>query len=211
MVFALSPLVILLLQLAPRIRLAIVGLCFLASLAMQRPVGNLAVWQSVAYFLPVFLIGALASLHRPTILARLKGREPFIALLIGTLAGIQAYAYPSFGNLHKPAFQLGLPDILLAQKILLCLFFMVLLHRFEDRPNPTLGLLASASFPIFFLHPWVIWGAEAALNSLGSPVATGQGPLLWLVMTPAVVLISLGMALVVRHVFTQQIGRLIGW
>ncbi len=214
-VFVLSPLVIRFLGLSAPFRIMIVTVSLLFSLALQRPVANGDVWQSVAYFMPVFLLGTLSSLHRPEILARLKGREAHLGLSIGVLALVQAYAYPTFGNLQKPAFQAALPDVLLVQKVLLCLFFLVLLDRFEDRPNRTLETLASASFPIFFLHPWVIWGAEASLAYLGGSVGTsmmyGPEPLRWLITTSIVVLTSLGLALVVRQILKERSGWVIGW
>lgn len=210
-VFVLSPLVIRFLQLRPSLRITIVSLSLIASLTVQRPVSNFAVWQSVAYFLPVFLFGALASLHRVALLVRLQGQEVALGLCIGALALVQAYAYPNFGNLQKPAFQLALPDVLLAQKVLLCLFFMVLLHRFEDRPSRVLGVLASASFPIFFLHPWVIWAVEVGVGSPGGFKTYGPGPLLWLVLTSVVVLVSLGLAIAIRQTLRARSGWLIGW
>lgn len=209
--FALSPAIMAFIRLRPRVRLLIVCFTFLISLVVQRPVANLAVMQSLVYFLPIYLLGVVASIHRQTIYACLAGRELHLAILIGVTAGIQAHYYPSFGNLHKPALLLGPPDIVLIQKMLMCLALMVFLHRFEDRSSPLLGLLASTSFAVFFLHAQILWGAAAALRQLGYPAVSSQGPYLWMVMTPVVILVSVGLAKLVRLVFKERSILLIGW
>jgi surface polysaccharide O-acyltransferase-like enzyme len=209
--FAGSPLVLCFIRLRPTARFLLVGGLFLIALLVQRPVLNLSVLQSVVYFLPVYLFGILVSLHRETVYRYLTGRELHLLLVIVLLALVQAIYYPSFGNLHKQPWVLSLPDILLVQKILLCLFFTVLLNRLENKTIPFLGTLASASFAIYFIHPYLLWGVQLLLDRRYPLLLQLQGPALWLVMTPVVLLVSLGIALGVRSVFKSYSRLVIGW
>lgn len=210
-VFAGSPLVLCFIRLRPTARFLLVGGLFIIALFVQRPVLNLSVLQSVVYFLPVYLFGILVSLHRETVYQYLTGRELHLLLVIVLLALVQAVYYPSFGNLHKQPWVLSLPDLLLVQKILLCLFFTVLLNRLENKTIPFLGTLASASFAIYFIHPYLLWGVQLILDRRYPLLLQLQGPALWLVMTPVVLLVSLGIALGVRRVFKSYSRVVIGW
>ena len=81
-VFSFSPLVMAYVRLAPAFRLIILIVLLAVSMLVQRPVLNLSVVQSVIYFLPVYLFGLIASIHRETIYARLKGREMYLLLAV---------------------------------------------------------------------------------------------------------------------------------
>lgn len=210
-VFSLSPLVMAYVRLAPALRLVILFVLLAVSTLVQRPVLNLSVMQSVVYFLPVYLFGLIASIHRETIYARLKGREMYLLMVVALLALAQAYFYDFFGNFHKPPFKLAAPDILLAQKLVLCLYFMVLLHRYEHISIPTLDKLAAASFAIYFIHPYVLWGVQLVLNRKHPLLESIHGPVLWLVMTMAVVLVSMAIAMVVRRLGGPYSRMIIGW
>lgn len=210
-VFLLSPVFILFIRLQPKVQIMLVALFFAVSLFGQRPVLNLAVLQSVVYFLPVYLIGMLVSIHRLTIYKYFSKRQGYLLGAVILLAFAQAYFYPSFGNHHKPFWQFSPPDILLVQKIVMCLFFMVFLNRFEKTIIPFLDKLASASFAIYFIHPYVLWGVQLLLNKRYPLLIQTQGPLLWLLMTPAVILTSLGIATVVRYLFKSRSRSIIGW
>lgn len=211
LIFCLSPGVMAFIRLRPAARIVIVCFALLASLEIQRPVANLVVMQSMAYFLPLYLLGVLASIHRQAIYEALAGYEIHLVILIGMTACIQAVCYPSFGNLHKSALLLALPDIVLVQKILMCFALMVFLHRFEDQPSPALALLASTSFGVFFIHPYLLSGMKLSLGQLGYPAMTNQGPLLWIAMTALVTLVSVGLAKSVRGAFKEHSVLLIGY
>jgi len=163
-VFALSPLIMAFIRLRPSMRLLILALLLTLSLFIQRPVLNLSVVQSVVYFLPVYLFGIVVSIHRQTIYDRLAGREAYLLAAAALLALVQAYWYPSFGNLNKPPFQPALPDVLLVQKLLLCVLFTIWLQRFEHRTLPILERLAAGSFAIYFIHPCVLKGVQLIID-----------------------------------------------
>jgi hypothetical protein len=88
---------------------------------------------------------------------------------------------------------------------------MVLLHRFENSSIPLLDTLASTSFAIYFIHPFLLWGIQLVLNRRYPFLIQIQGPVLWLVMTPAVILVSMGIAKGIRCIFKSYSRSIIGW
>lgn len=210
-VFVLSPLIVRFVGWPPLVRLFVMTVFFGVSLFLHRPVLNLSVVQSVIYFFPVYLLGIVISIHRETIYSSLKGREWQLLFLVVLLALIQALYYPYFGNSHKPPFESGLPDIMLIQKTALCLFFMVWLNRFENILIPLLNTLASASFAIYFIHPYILWAVQLVLNKRYPALVLLQGPGLWVVMTVVVITISLVIAKGIRLIFPSYSRLIIGW
>lgn len=210
-IFLLSPLIMGFVRLRTALQLLIVCFFLTVSLFVQRPVLNLSVLQSVVYFLPIYLFGIMISIHRQKVYKYLDGHEIYLLLIIALLALVQSYYYPSFGNLHKSPLQLSLPDVLLVQKMVVCLFFMVLLHRFENSSIPLLDTLASASFAIYFIHPFVLWGVQLVLSRRYFFLEQIKGPVLWVIMTPAVILVSMVVAKGIRRIFKSHSRSIIGW
>jgi len=149
--FLLSPVHIAFIRVSPQIRILLILVSLFAATLIQRPVDNLSVFQSVIFFTPVYLIGIACSIHKEQIWTTLAGKEPWLLVIVITLAYIQA-ALGKGGNYHSDFFQFNGVDLQLLQKLVLCLFFMVLLHRWEGKEWKWLGVVADTSFAIFFLH-----------------------------------------------------------
>lgn len=175
------------------------------SMLLHRPVDDINVMQSVVYFAPVYLFGIWASINRDLVFRVFAGREALLMMAVVALALLQAALYGGYGNFHKPPFAYAGLDVLLLQKLVLCLFFMVLLQRLETRPVPVLALLAKSSFPIFFIHPFVIeliltWQARQPVwIPMGFPVAV-------LLVT----LLSMVIAGLTRKLLPKHSRRIIG-
>lgn len=185
----------------------LLGLLLLAML-VQRPIDNMSVLQSVVYFTPVYILGILCSIHRQEIHARLTGHVWWLLLAAVMLAALQVLVHDKTGNYHKPPLQYAGLDFMMLQKICLCLFFMVYLQRFEHARLPVLQLLASASFAIYFLHPWLL--------QLLEPVVAGNmhtlpGGVNWLLLTLGVTAASLLLARGIKRVTGARSRYLIGW
>ncbi len=210
-VFVFSPLMMAYARLRPAPRVAIFFVLLLVSLFLQRPIDNISVLHSTIYFLPVFLFGITVSIDKEWFYRVFDRREPLLLAAVFLFAFLQARYYPVFGNLHKPALQAALPDVLLLQKLFLALFFMILLHRYEERESWVLDRLASTSFAIYFLHPWVLWGAQLVFNQRLAVIESMRGPVLWLVMTPLVVVLSMALAEGIRYLFRDHSRSVIGY
>ncbi len=210
-VFALSPLFLGYLKLGRGARLSVMGAAVLISMLIHRPVHNIALWQAVVYFVPVYLLGINISLDKTRVLKALTGKEWLIALMMLGLSMEQVALYPEFANLHKPPLAWGGLDILLLQKMLGCLFFYVLLSRFECRDWPWLKTLAAASFALYFLHPPVILVLKKLSVQEWPVINQMPGLIMWGFWSVTVALISFGLACVVRKGVPKFSRQVIGW
>ena len=156
-VFWMSPVHVRFAKLNTAKQIYIIGFLSLISLVMHRPVEQIGVIQNVVYFTPVYLAGMLCSQHKETIYDYFIGKE-WILLLTAIFIAFVEHESGAFGNYSKPPFQWGGIELMFIQKSFLSVFFMVWLHRFESRKSKTLNLLAATSFPIFFMHPIIIYG-----------------------------------------------------
>lgn len=206
-IFLLSPLFIRFIHCSAPTRIAITCLFLLVSLFIQRPVNNFLVPQSVVFFTPIYLFGILCSMHREWIYQHLRNR--CVILLAGALllAAVQALLFASCGNLQKPPFQLQGIDINLIQKLLLCLFFMVFLHKHEALNSKLLRSLASSSFAIYFLHGWFIYLVSLFQWSYSAINGIHLLPLL----SAAVIGASYFLSSQIKAMFPRHSRMLIGW
>ena len=205
--FLISPVVIAFIHLKTKPRILLVALLTVLSLFMHRPVNNWSVLQSVIYFSPVYMFGILCSMERDWIYKKFNGKDGWLFLAVLFLALLQAIVMQTSGNLQKPPFEFNGVDISLLQKMALCVFFMVFLHRFEDFDSRLLKQLAASSFSIYFLHGWFIFGLWAIRDFY-----IGIGGLhLLLPISAMVIWLSYATALRVRKRFPERSRMLIGW
>ncbi|MDC6352361.1 acyltransferase [Zeaxanthinibacter sp. PT1] len=208
--FALSPVFIRFLRIPLRSQLAITAVLLIVALFIHRPAYNTAVdvWHSVIYYVPVYLVGMLASIKKKDIYRSLQGKEFYILSACIGLALLQVL-FGQIGNSFKDPLVLEGIDLMLPQKLGLCFFFMVWLHRFEDRHWPFLDRVASCSFGIFFIHgPFV--GLLNRLQSYGYYQLPEGSFLLYLFNSAIVLLVSLGLTLIVQYLFPRHSRYLVG-
>jgi len=204
--FVLSPLHVRYASLSLRVQIIIIlSLCLIAVL-IHRPVENINVFQSFFYFSPVYLIGITTAMNKEHVYSRLKGKDGLLLAIVVILAGLQA-SLGLYGNFHKPAFVYAGIDIVFIQKIFMCFFFMIFLRRFENYSNKLLSTLASTSFSVFFIHPYIIqaW-PKLGLGSIG------EGS--WIVFVFTVVGIcslSVVLAKTARLIFKRHSKMLVGY
>lgn len=153
--FLLSPLHVRFIRASPSAQLMIVGLLSAVSLFMHRPLANLAVWQSVLYFAPIYLLGIFSSMNREIIYTTFKGKEWLLLAATIGLAGLQA-ELGVCGNYEKEALTYGGVDVMFMQKVIMCILLMIFLKRFDAMNNRIVHSIAATSFAIFFLHPFII-------------------------------------------------------
>lgn len=208
LMFALSPLHVAFIRWRPSVRLAVVLTLLAFALFVHRPVHNFNVLQSLVYFLPVYLLGIVCSQHREWLYRNLTGREPWLLTVVLAIALWQTLGVGHVGNFNKPLFTVAGVDWVLLQKALLCPVLMVVLHRFESRHWPLLGLLASASFGIYFMHAWVL----ALAYGIKDGRALGISPYVaWPLGTALVVALSVAVAWLAKLVLRKQSRRVVGW
>ncbi|MDO6515928.1 acyltransferase family protein [Zobellia uliginosa] len=153
--FIMYPIHIKFIELKPIYQLSILFLLFVIALLIHRPVDELNVLQSVVYFTPPYLLGILCSQNKTLIYKSLKNKELLLLAVVLSIAALQA-SLGRYDNYQKHAFEYDGIDLILLQKSILCVFFMLFLHRFENTQNKLLSILASTSFAIYFLHGYVL-------------------------------------------------------
>jgi len=206
-IFLLSPLFINFIESSRRFRVCLICLTLAVSLFMHRPVNNFSILQSIVFFLPVYLIGIFCSLEKERIYARLSGRDWLLAVAVVLLAILQTVCYGSAGNLQKAPLAYNGIDIGLLQKLLLSVFFMVFLHRYEHFDSRILTKLASASFAIYFLHGWFIHAFSRVQNNYSAL----NGLQLLLPLTALVIYASYLLARLIKSALPKHSRMLIGW
>jgi probable poly-beta-1,6-N-acetyl-D-glucosamine export protein len=208
LVFILSPLFIRYTRLKIKIQVLLLIIMMAAAALIWRPIRSLNPLQSLIYFLPHYCIGILCSQHRNAVYTTLQRRELFLLIPVLFLALVQALYTSTVGNPHKNFFAFGIPDISLFQKGFLSLFFMVFLHRFEEKSLKVLVFLASASFAIYFLHPHFI-NEFGSLFKMTAYVIPPQ--FLWIPCSISITALSAAIAFCIKYMFPTRSRMIIGW
>ncbi len=139
-----------------RNQLIVLGVLYVIALLIHRPADDLALLQSVVYFTPAYLFGILCSINKTFIYTKLEGKEFLFLGAAVALAVLQALIGQHY-NHYKLAFVYEGIDLILLQKSILCIFFMVFLNRYEHSRNKFLSLFAATSFAIYFIHGYVLY------------------------------------------------------
>ncbi|MDO6758920.1 acyltransferase [Tamlana sp. 2_MG-2023] len=159
LLFLLSPLHIKFIKLKLNYQVIIIVVLLTIAMFIHRPYEKIRAYQaihSLVYFTPIYLLGMLCAKYKDHIYKWLNNRDLYLLLLVLGLAIYQAYLGYT-GNYHADFNEInGTIDLMLFQKLAMCLFFMVWLHRFEDYKHPFIDTLAKISFPIFFLHGYIL-------------------------------------------------------
>lgn len=156
-IFIISPFFIRYIKLPAAYRIYIFLILLIAAMFIHRPVKNLSPLHSVLYFMPIYMLGIICSIHRDSVVEFIKGKSIIIGLVVLFLSVLQVLLFKGHGNFHKEEiFSYGGVDIIILQKIAMCFFFLSILQKYENSNIPALKLLASSSFAIFFIHPWIL-------------------------------------------------------
>ena len=206
--FLMSPLHVVFIKLNVKIQIIIITLFLITSSLLHRPIENLYVFQSVLYFFPVYLMGIVCSIYKEKIYSTLKQKEIFLLIAVIALAIIQEYI-GVVGNYHKDPFAYKGIDLMIFQKIILCLFFMVWLHRFEKINNKYIHTLAATSFTIFFIHPLLFFILDITKWGMGIPADIAW--VLFPFVVSIVILICIGIGLGVKKLMPKYSRYIIGY
>ena len=129
---------------------------------------NSSVFESLWYFIPVYVFGMWASRYRKSITDR---EYTFLILLgilytvitylevVGTLTIFKTYAHSD--NIRASAHYFNFGKI---KALALCIILLVGLHKFQKVRFTLWGVLASYSFGIYFVHLYVIRSLEILLS-----------------------------------------------
>lgn len=210
-VFLLSPLHFIFVSQSLFCQFLIVFILLFVSIFIHRPIDNLSVFQSVIYYMPIYLYGITFSKNKDLFYRVLDKYLPWLFLSIVILSFYQTYI-GHIGNYHKPAMLFNGIDVLLIQKLLMCNFLAVWLHRYEGVEHRYISVLASTSFTVFFLHPFIIWGITKIKTSSVIDFLSSNYPwLLLFLSTFIVILICVAIAICVKRLLPKYSRYLIGY
>ena len=167
-----------------------------------------SIFQNVIYFTPIYLFGIISSETKDVIYSKIKGKEFYLLSIAIMLAIFQAY-FGKLGNYHKLPFIYDGMDLMILQKISLCLFFMVYLNCFENCKIRLFEVIATNSFGIFFIHGIVIFIIRLIKKKLDFSF-TPNSFIIYFIVASIVFLLSLIVTLIVKRVFPKYSRYLIG-
>jgi surface polysaccharide O-acyltransferase-like enzyme len=148
-------------------------LLLVVTVCVHRPNDFDHIWQSCAYFLPVYLFGMWFSRNRDRLLA---WHDRWLPVLLTAAAGLVwlEVGLKQAGYIKSAAMfstENGLVDTNAMQKLLLCGVLLVILRRLGEGLHNKLKPLADASFGVYFLHMYFVRGYAHFLAPNTSPGA----------------------------------------
>ncbi len=206
LMFALAPLHRLFMDLSISHQVTIIIVGAILGGLVQRPLGNDNAFQSVVFYLPVYLSGLFLSLHRATLLPALRKKWPLALLATVLLAVIQS-ASGQNDNLHKPFFALHGFELMGLQKLAVSFALIGFFATFSAPPGRVVSIIADTSFAISFLHPFV-------LNLLGGSTLLQLTHLPWInlaIVTTAIVALCALIALALRTLLKASSKYIVGY
>lgn len=206
--FAMAPLHMRFIKLGARHQALIIALLLGIALLIHRPIANLGPIHNLLYYTPVYLIGIFCSQHRDAVYPALAKCEIPLFLAVIGLAWLEAVSGVS-GNYFKPMLQAGGVDLMLLQKLCLCLFMLSFLRRFENMRSKSIDALADTSFAIFFLHPLFITLFRD--NPFVQPYLQAESWGQYVIFSTLCLLLCAGLALWAQRVFGVRSRLLTGY
>lgn len=158
----------------------------------------------------MYMLGIIFSINKKSISIYIKNKSLMLGSLTVLLAIIQAIGYEHYGNFHKNTMisYSGI-DIILIQKIFMIFFFLSLLQKIDNREIPLLKYIASVSFAIYFLHPWILFYLDYVGISQYNPFIPEI--IILPVKTLFVVCTSLIIATLLKAILREKSRYVIGW
>jgi surface polysaccharide O-acyltransferase-like enzyme len=209
-IFALSPLFIKQIQLPVKVQVGLFIFLLCVCALVHRPSHNLSPLHSVIYFMPVYMLGIICSIEKVRVFKFLAGKSFILGLCIVLMSAAQILIYNNYGNFHKETlFSYEGIDMIIFQKILMCFFLLSVTQKIGTKELPFLKYIASASFAIYFLHPWILYLFDYL--SVFKYFNFLPGVLGFAVTGPIVIAISLAIAEIFKWVIPNKSRFVIGW
>ena len=197
-VYIVSPL---LFHIKGRVFIALVCICSLIPLFIQR--GELTdFFCNYGFFYPVFLLGVFFSRYREACLNFIKANVVPIACVavLTSLLLISDYYDP-----HLPSQEIGYYIQRLALGALVIHGLEMVTFDIE-----VLDVLATYSFPLYFLHDLVIYAVQSALFALGLKISPDGMLFVTMFTFCAELLISLALIIAVKNICGKYSRQIIG-
>lgn len=140
----------------PRYLFISFSLLSLIAIFMQRPIDNINTFQSLIYFLPVYLFGNIFFRYENYFINNFCYFAPLSFLFFLFFLFLQSFLSNNIGSFHSKPFNYNGIDYMYLQKLSLIIFLMLTFIKYLDYKFYFLDLIAKNSFGIFFAHMPVI-------------------------------------------------------
>ena len=205
-VFLLSPIFIKFIE--SKYKEIIIGISFIVSLFIHRPIDNLNQIHSVIYFSFFYILGIWVSINREKVLNFLKGKIILLLITAVVIIYLQTFVFIHLGNYHKELFKFKGIDLILIQKTILCLIFFKFLTKFENMKLYFLDKLAEYSFVIYFLHPYVLGKFELKIIPLIKGVNVYG---IFALEMVTIIIVTISAALILKKILGKYSRYIIGY
>jgi acyl-CoA synthetase (AMP-forming)/AMP-acid ligase II len=210
--FLMSPLFIRFTKLRTSIRNILLLLLLAAAVLIHRPSDGWNPLQNLIHYTPVYLLGIISSKHKEYIYNFLKNKSLLLLIFVFGFSILQVIVNGRSDNDASKLFAYNGIDYQLIQKIFMCYFLMIFLHKYENIKSPILNLLASTSFAVYFLHFWFIYFTYAYLIRHPSLVLPEyMQPLMWMLYAVIFSAFSVLIALLIKKVFPSKSKYITGY
>ncbi|WP_228285935.1 acyltransferase family protein [Acinetobacter rathckeae] len=126
------------------------------SIFVQRPIDSFNAFQSLIYYIPVYLMGSFVLKKQDIFSSNLAITISFI--LFTFLVVTQTTFKNHIGNYHSNMMDFNGIDYMYLQKMCLTIFIFGLFSRYLNKEYSVLSIFARNSFGIFFMHMPVLYG-----------------------------------------------------
>ncbi len=209
-IFALSPLFIKQIQLPIKVQVWLFIFLLCISALVHRPLHNLSPIHSVIYFIPIYMLGIICSITKERVFKFLEGKSVILGFCVVLLSAAKIFIYNGYGNFQKETmFSYNGIDLIIFQKILMCFFLLSVLQKFENKHISLLKYIASVSFAIYFIHPWILYFMD--YFSVFERYNFLPGFLGFVVTVPVVIAISLAITAMFKLALSNKSRFVIGW
>lgn len=209
MVFLCSPIFLKYIEMSKKKQFYIFIPLITISILVGRPLNDMNPLHSFVYFTPIYLLGIIYSINEKKIFNFIKNKSLILGLITLSISIFQVVTYNNYGNNYSDTISFTCFDIILIQKIFMIFFFLSILRKLDNKEIPILKYIASVSFAIYFLHPWVLRGFSYL--SVYDYVSFLPGSIIFLLNTLLVIGISLAGAKICKSIFGYRSRYIIGW
>lgn len=206
--FLLAPLHLRFAKMSSRSQVAIIVVFGVISLLVHRPIWLINTFHSVLYYTSVYLLGIYVAVHQDVVARKLKPHTRSL-ILAGLFIAILQADLGSLGNYFKALFEYRALDLQYMQKLMLCLgFFSFFYWRANNTSSPLIRFLASVSFAVYFIHPFLLLWIGPFVRAFDLPAWQ-----LWLLFPVCTFIIfgaSIEVTRLIKHVFGTRSRYAVG-
>ncbi|WP_294094675.1 acyltransferase [uncultured Cetobacterium sp.] len=166
------------------------------------------VFQALIYFSPVYCLGIYISMEKDSFFEKFENKSYIFGLITLGILAFQIYT-GKFINSHKSILIYKGIDVVIFQKFFMCLYLVLFFNKYEKYFNKVckkiFETLAEYSFPIFFLHNYII---QFLYPAIGFEKESGYIGLI--LLTILTLFLSIVFAYIVKKIFKKNSRYLIG-